>query len=652
MAGPSLDLSLFRARPSALSPSVSPSFEPSADPVNPSLSSPSLALDLFRASAGIPKELPKADPKADLETVQRLRGEGETFRKIEDIAHIPKSTAFDLLHNPSLRHGGSGRTPYLSNPNLEEQLHEKVVEMTVRHQPPSAVDLAELTGSLLSSPGHEIHPTAAWARTFASNHSESYNFFIPKKLEKERAIVDDPNVLVSWHDDIEKKANPNSIPACLTFNMDEFKLDVSESKASRVLTPKEFKHPSKLKDPKSPAEHITVALLSSPDPQTCRLLRPLVILPLVNLPADLNFLRDKFDFAGTPQTGWTNEKIFNAQCQSLSAQVAKIRQLKGLPPDAKGLQYLDADTSRRSPEGLEELAKNNIIGVGLLAHSTTITQPNDGGLIGSIKQKAGPRIKSILKNRFPGRTISSLNMGEKRVLYLTAIRDAIDETFAVDDRIKKAWKESSLYPFDRNVLFKVSEQKDKPLDRTKLDKMMAPAPGKKIPIHGKILTDKETYEPLFDEKRRASQRKGGAPRKPKAKPKGKPKSPMHLSSSSSRESNSSSSSSSLEESDSQKAIEKTNKGNSKVVELRKPSFGSRKRARVDSTDGSITPNALPLPLPTPSLPTVPALIPKTPLKDTRHAEDEALEFVIEDRGRNNRFDRWAKRQRLDPGDGY
>lgn len=630
MDHPSLDLNLFREKtPKSLSDSVSTP--------TPLSSSPSLHLDLFRAASYIPKEIHPFDPKSDFETVKRLRDEGKTFKEIEKLTHIPRSTANDLVQKPSLRHGSVGRTPYLSDLNLQKQFYDKVVEKTLDHKPPTAVEAAELAGQVISSPGHSVHPSPSWARKFAANHPEEYNFTVPKSLEKERVLVDDPDILVSWHDDMETALHPNEVPACLTFNMDEFKLEVSQSGKSRVLIPKNIHKPSKIKDPQSTPEHITIALLSSPEPEVNRSLRHLVILPLVNIPSDLMQLNDIFDFSGNPGTGWTNQAIFNAQCQSIAAQIAKIREKYGFPPNTKAILWLDADTSRRCPEALEHLEKNNISGAGLLAHSTTVDQPLDGGIIGSVKQKASSRLRSIQEDAFPNRSIAELSMSEKRLLYLKSIRDGIRETYSVDDRIKKAWAQSSLFPFNREVLFKTAEQKEKPLDRSKLEKMMAAVPGKRIPIHGRVLTDQKTYFPLWDEKRR--QKPTAAPKTfsgKKVATKVRPKRREPLPSSSPDQSDESSSEESCSIKISKKNKEKSNK---EPTNLKRPRSASGGEVLLIENDvPQLHVDRLPereTQLPTSSL----------QLKDIRHAEDELLYFVNEDGKRNRRFDAWTKEQK-------
>lgn len=625
MDQPRLNLDLFREKkPEKVDASPSTSFP---------VSSSSLHLDNFRAASIVPKNVSFFDPSVEVETVKRLRGEGKTYKEIEQLTHIPSSTANDLVLKPSLRHGEIGRTLLLSDARLQKELHEKVLEKTLEHKPPTAVEVAELAGQILSSPGHSVHPSTSWARSFAAQHPEEYTFSIPKALEKERANVDDADILVSWHDDMEKKLHPSEVPASLTFNMDELKLEVSESKRGRVLVPRGFTKPSRSKEPKSTPEHITIALLSSADPSVNRILRHLVILPLKNIPNNLLELNDIFDFSGNPGTGWTNQSIFNAQMQSVVDQIVKIRLLKGFPVTARAILWLDADTSRRCPEAMQHLAQNNVQVGGLLSHTTTDTQPLDGGIIGSVKQKASSRLRSIQPQLFPNKSIADLTMGEKRLLYLKSFRDGIRETFSVDDRIKTAWAQASLYPFNRDVLFKTEDQKRRPLDRSRLDKIMTPIPGQRIPIHGLVLTDEKTYVPLWDEQRR---RKAPNSSSDKKKPKkvSKRKKPKPSLSSSSDESEEPS----LED----LQILKIGKNSNKIV--KEPRTLNRKRARPLSDEEDSEQPIDPSPdIVEQSINQI--QIPIIPLKDIRHAEDDLLFFADEDGKRNRRLDSWMRQQK-------
>ncbi len=88
-----------------------------------------LDLDLFRAQAMITSiKLPKFDDNADFERVSRLRTEGVSYRKIEELTGISHSTAHELATKPDFRHGKQGRTPYLSNPDSKKKFDEKVLE--------------------------------------------------------------------------------------------------------------------------------------------------------------------------------------------------------------------------------------------------------------------------------------------------------------------------------------------------------------------------------------------------------------------------------------------------------------------------------------------------------------------------------------------
>lgn len=489
-----IDWSAFQSKPSAAE-STSGSSEPFL-----------MDLDIFRAhDADVPAHFPAHNEKEIRERIISAHNDGKSYRWIEKNIGVPRSTANDLVLHPEIRFGEVGRLPYLSNPSDVANFDDLIMQRAAAHEPPKAAEVAELASQVLSRPDHPVNPTANWARDYAHSHRDKYDFNIPKELEPERALADDPSVLLVWHDSIERQVNPSRFPAFLVFNMDELKIDASNRKSAHALTLKGSRAPSQKKDSSDLGEHITLCLLSSPDPETCRLLRHLIILPLANYPKEFGDLLNQFDFTGTPKTGWTNELVFNAWVQSFITQVDKIRIAKNLDPkspQAAALLYVDADGSRRSPEGLQLLAKNNIVCVSLLAHATTVTQPDDMGLIGSISQKVPSALKSRLKDG--SQPWVDLTISQKRRLYIEAFDRAIAETYAVNDRIRKAWAKSSLYPWNRNVFLQGPKLPVvEPIDTSKFDALMANEPGRKMKIHGRVITDEKIYTPLWDEKKRS-----------------------------------------------------------------------------------------------------------------------------------------------------
>ena len=462
-------------------------------------------LEIFRALDGkIFEGSLEEETSLKVEDAKRLHAEGLSVRDIAQKIGVPKSTVSDYLKHPEMHHGVLGRRPYLDSAATSEFLAE-IRDKTISHEPPNAHEAARIASGIISNPGHRILPTDKWARDFARHHSKDVVFGAPKKLESQRAAVDTPDVLVPWHEAIQEQVHPERVPDFLTFNMDEFKVDISDHHHARVFKPVGFINPSKSIPDNSSHGHITIGLCSSPDPVTCRSLKHLCILPLSNLPFDLESLTDTYIFAGNPPSGWINGKLFAGWAKHLINfidQIRKAHNLEKSSPEARALLYVDADESRRNPEALDDLKSNNVDVVALVAKATTSTQPNDKGLIGSIKNKAAHLSRET--ERFD---LTVKEAGKRRCNLLRCIAAAIKETYAVDERIKEAWANSSLFPFSIDHLYPSESQRLSPPIASKYLDAIRQHPGEKFRISGKVLTSDGVIEPLRAEKA-ASKRKG------------------------------------------------------------------------------------------------------------------------------------------------
>jgi len=93
-----------------------------------------------------------------------------------------------------------------------------------------------------------------------------------------------------------------------------------------------------------------------------------------------------------------------------------------------------------------------------------------------------------------------------RYEYLEAMSEAIKETFSVEFRTIDAWRDSSLFLFDRKVHFNDPSQESQPLDRSKYEGTLKPTPGKRIPIAGRVLTDSKVIAVLYARREGQSRR--------------------------------------------------------------------------------------------------------------------------------------------------
>jgi hypothetical protein len=218
-------------------------------------------------------------------------------------------------------------------------------------------------------------------------------------------------------------------------------------------------------------------------------LPPIMIFPAVNVPEDadkLNRSFDRFQFhlAATPLSGWIRDEILEDYAKLYVIPYLKRQREKlNLPANARAIWWLDGDNSRRNASFIRLCAEHHIEIVIFPASTTSGTQPNDHGIIGSIQQK----LKSIKAHDYNDRIGGVVN---ERTALLTALHSACVQTLG-DFRItSKAWLRTGVFPFSITVHFLDNETRNRltPDQVTSSVDTIVPRSGKQLALGSAVLT--------------------------------------------------------------------------------------------------------------------------------------------------------------------
>ena len=184
------------------------------------------------------------------------------------------------------------------------------------------------------------------------------------------------------------------------------------------------------------SEHLTLCATIFADGTS---LHPLVILPKVNLPKEINF--DDFpcfDWTGQ-KNGWIDKAIFDQYCREVVIPEFN-RRAKKLPRDKRhGLLIVDGHNSRVNAELMQHFKDNNIDVLVLPAHTSHITQPLDLCFFCVFKRRLHPLPEH--KN--------AATAAEKRIALLTAAQLSFQISSATY-YINKSFERAGVKPLNRN----------------------------------------------------------------------------------------------------------------------------------------------------------------------------------------------------------
>lgn len=409
-------------------------------------------------------------------------------RKLADVSKASLGLVSKLEHSTNPRYvAPTGRTPIIQTPDMLSEIQHRIKLANQGNQsmisPEIRLEVESVTGK---------NPSQSWLTKFA--HREEFKFVMPKELEYERMATGSSQTIEEFYARVEKDIpNIREIDPSLQINLDELKVKFSSKKMKVIALKKDYQstgeRPVRVKN-KDPKWHGTCAVVSSPMKDfPINQLPPIMIFPAVNVPEDAKTLNSSFDrfqfhLEATPKTGWIRDEILIEYAKKFVIPYFKLQREKlSLPPNAMAIWWLDGDNSRRSPE-LIRLCAENYIALAIFPASTSSgTQPNDHGIIGSIQQK----VKSIKAHDYKSRIEGVV---QERTALLTALHSACVQTLC-DFRITStAWLRTGVYPWDISVHFLGNEARSHlTLDQVSSSvDIVVPRSGKQLALGSAVLT--------------------------------------------------------------------------------------------------------------------------------------------------------------------
>lgn len=237
---------------------------------------------------------------------------------------------------------------------------------------------------------------------------------------------------------LEDLIKKNNIPPFLIFNFDETMLDPSKR---RVKVISHAKRPRPFIETAQKGEHITFGLCITASGEY---LKPLCILPLVNLPPLSSDVENFYSFSGQPN-GFINKEIFHLWIrEQFIPNVNKIRQQHNCPSQS-ALLLIDSHNSRDDAETIQLCTDNNILAFTFPAHSSHLLQPLDLGVNKSLKDQLRESFEPILHE----------STSDRRNRLLQTSIDCLIGAL-IPTTIKRGFRRAGIFPFCFDAPFKTS----------------------------------------------------------------------------------------------------------------------------------------------------------------------------------------------------
>ena len=258
----------------------------------------------------------------------------------------------------------------------------------------------------------------------------------PRKLEIERINGGRLDILDAWYERLRERIEEKHYHPSLISNMDETMLSSKDNRI-KVIIPLERK--TGVHCSNKEREHITLIITLFGD---ATMGKTGVILPLQNLPFDLEELAASYSWGGT-SSGWISREIFLGWVQNVFIPEINRRRTILHQPDAPALLLLDDHDSRECPEALNLLKSAKIDVFTFEAHVTHICQPLDVGFFSSFKRHL-TRLKWQLRGCIGCERRKKMLLLAKEALHIASY----------PDHLLGSWKRVGIIPFNKDIVLK------------------------------------------------------------------------------------------------------------------------------------------------------------------------------------------------------
>ena len=344
----------------------------------------------------------------------------------------------------------------------------------------------------------EIIIEPSWINSFLSRH-EDLKKRTPRKLEEERIQNSDDFIITTWFDKIITKFNENNYHPSLIANMDETMLS-SKDLRIKVIIPQERK--TGVQRMQKETEHITLVVTCFADNT---LAKTGVILPLQNLPYNLEDISDTFAWGGT-SNGWITRPLFKDWAFKIFIPEIIRRREQLNNTNLPAILFIDAHDSREDTETLKYLKEIKIDVVTFPSHTTHILQPLDAGFFASFKRTLTNLKRHQLKGMKGGKRRKKLLLVTKEALYVASY----------PEKLRSSWIKTGLYPLNKSKIL----ENELVTPSVNEETIVAPKPKKKrISISNSFITDDEVIQQIEAREREKKEKEAQKGTKKRGRPK-------------------------------------------------------------------------------------------------------------------------------------
>lgn len=323
----------------------------------------------------------------------------------------------------------------------------------------------------------------SFVKSFVKRHS--FRLRHPHRIENQRKLACSKENIQSHFERLEHLLMEHKYPNALIFNMDETMVRSTSTKLKVIA-------PHTCVDPKITIDdqmfHITVCFCVSGAGEHCK---PLVILPKVLFPEELDQFADYFAWSGQ-SSGWITREIFEQwTIKIFMPYVETIRRRSSEFSHCRALLLVDSHSSRAAPETLQMLHDNNVDVLTIPSHTSHLLQPLDRGVNSTFK-----RALDALPSSTCGMTLAERRK-EMIVKMVSGTYSAMSPTV-----ITGAFREAGVIPLSSTIVEQLPQVATPPVKKKC---------RKALRIDGRVLTSTDFIEELRASQESTSCRSANVP---------------------------------------------------------------------------------------------------------------------------------------------
>ena len=356
--------------------------------------------------------------------------EGMSVRRAASDFDVPKSTLHDRISGKVSIDARSGPERYL-NDKEEEQIVNFIVGCSKIGYARSKKQILALVSAIVAKKRGleegDIVVTKGWWASFQRRHPQ-LSLRCAEALSYARAIAQDPEILNSYYDLLEKTLKDNDLlnKPHMIFNCDETGFSL-EHKPGKLVGMKGVKHLNST----TSGDKAQMTVLAC----VCAIgysMPPMVIFDRKRLKPDHTKGEIPGTIYGLSSNGWIDGELFEEWfTRHFLIHIPAIRPV---------LLLLDGHSSHYMPSLIQKAAKEEIIIFCLPPHTTHLLQPLDQTCFSPLKRYWNKECQKYMSSN-PGRVINRFSFSE---IFSKSWKKAM-----IPSTISSGFRATGVYPFNR-----------------------------------------------------------------------------------------------------------------------------------------------------------------------------------------------------------